>query len=146
RRPSPPGSPPAPPGGKPPSKSGKAGPPGGPAPLVLQAHGAVTRADEAAGSGALGQLPRPALRAWRQSGIKFALAQKFSDWDPGLSTQKPPGWPPGSTWEHTDGGYFWNRRVVLICKTRQDRATGAFVPAGRMVRLIRHEVAHGFDD
>jgi hypothetical protein len=145
-RPSPPGSPAQPPGGRPPSKPGKAGPPGGPAPFVLTTRGGVSKSDEAAVRGAIGQLPRPVLLALRKGGIKFALAQKFSDWDPALSTQQPPGWSPGSTWENTDGGYFWNRRIVLICKTRQDQATGVFVPAGRMVRLIRHEVGHGFDD
>jgi hypothetical protein len=121
-------------------------PPKSPPPsYAFNTHGSLLPEDVTDIRKAIEGLPRPVLDMLSRAGVKFAYAEKFSNFDSVLASEAPRGWPAGMTWDNADGVYHPATKTILVCKTRRNYHSGDFVVSSRQIGVLRHETGHAVD-
>lgn len=79
------------------------------------------------------------------AGFKHVFAERLIDHYPELKGVSPRGWGSG-TWDNSDGVANWDRKEILIARTRKmSGTTGIYTESTRLRGVFFHETGHGLD-
>ncbi len=97
---------------------------------------------------ALEAIPIATRNALAAAGYRVVVGENLTAILPHLQGQTPRGWPPGSSWNQTDGAQDQDRRIVAIGARRLQAGPGGrsvWVDNDRAGGVVRHEVGHALN-
>lgn len=90
--------------------------------------------------GEIQNIPYVDRRLLAEGRIRIVIAERMTDVDPSLSSERPRQWPRGTTWKDVDGAHLVEQNLLVVSE---------FTRAGRTERaagVLRHEIGHAMDD
>lgn len=88
----------------------------------------------------LQNIPLEDRRLLAQGRVRIVIAERISNVDPALATQRPRQWGRGNTWDDVDGAHLVERNLIVIAETTRSG------PTARPLGVLRHEIGHALDD
>lgn len=96
-------------------------------------------------AGAISAIPARTLKTMADEGIKIRAGTRMTELNPELKGEHPRGWPAGTTWDSTEGGYFRGQKTVNVTESYRPVGRKEFVRNGRIRGVVLHESGHAFD-
>lgn len=105
--------------------------------------GDVSKSFQSLVESTINKMPPGVLRKLKEFGAEFKAGRRVTEIEPTLKGVHPRGWPPGSTWDSTDG--FAMGKVVAVAEQYRPIGSRAFINANRADGVLAHETGHAFD-
>ena len=94
---------------------------------------------------ALDALPRTVIDKLHAADTKISVSNMLVDVLPHLARVRPRGWPPGSTWQNSEGLYSPREKHVVVAEQYKSRINNNMVTTTRGPATMRHEIGHAYD-
>jgi hypothetical protein len=92
------------------------------------------------------EMPLPVKKILKGGGYTVLAAGTVCEALPHLRMDHPRGWPPGVTWDHTDGTQNYDKRAIVVSERFRSTKTGVeWEAADRTAGVLRHESGHAID-
>lgn len=85
-------------------------------------------------------IPYEDRRLLAEGRLRIVIAERMTDVDPSLSSERPRQWPRGTTWKDVDGAHLVEQNLLVISEFTRDGRTE------RAAGVLRHEIGHAMDD